>query len=76
VAARAPNFSGAELEQVVVEGLYLAFAQGVELATVHLLTAVAQTFPLAVTLAEEVERLRVWASRRTRPASRKAGAPA
>ena len=76
VAARAPNFSGAELEQVVVEGLYLAFAQGTELTTTHLLAAVAQTFPLAVTLAEEVERLRVWAARRTRPASRKAGAPA
>ena len=72
VAARANNFSGAELEQVVVEGLYLAFAQGGELATTHLLAAVAQTFPLAVTLAEDVERLRVWAARRTRPASRKA----
>jgi SpoVK/Ycf46/Vps4 family AAA+-type ATPase len=72
VAARANNFSGAELEQVVVEGLYLAFAQGVQLATTHLLAAVAQTFPLAVTLAEDVERLRVWAARRTRPASRKA----
>jgi SpoVK/Ycf46/Vps4 family AAA+-type ATPase len=76
VAARATNFSGAELEQVVVEGLYLAFAQGAELQTAHLLAAVAQTFPLAVTLAEEVERLRAWAARRTRPASRKAGAPA
>jgi SpoVK/Ycf46/Vps4 family AAA+-type ATPase len=76
VAARASSFSGAELEQVVVEGLYLAFAQGVELATPHLLTAVSQTFPLAVTLAEEVERIRTWAARRTRPASRKAGAPA
>ncbi len=76
VAARAPNFSGAELEQVVVEGLYLAFAQGADLATAHLLAAVAQTFPLAVTLAEEVERLRVWAARRTRPASRKAAVSA
>jgi SpoVK/Ycf46/Vps4 family AAA+-type ATPase len=71
VAARAANFSGAELEQVVVEGLYLAFAQGTELATPHLLTAVTQTFPLAVTLAEEVDRIRAWAARRTRPASRR-----
>ena len=71
VATRALNFSGAELEQVVVEGLYLAFAQGVELATAHLLAAVTQTFPLAVTLAEEVERIREWAAHRTRPASRR-----
>jgi SpoVK/Ycf46/Vps4 family AAA+-type ATPase len=76
VAARAASFSGAELEQVVVEGLYLAFAQGGELTTPHLLAAVAQTFPLAVTLAEEVDRLREWAAQRTRPASRKAVAPA
>jgi SpoVK/Ycf46/Vps4 family AAA+-type ATPase len=76
VAARATSFSGAELEQVVVEGLYLAFAQSAELGTAHLLAAVGQTFPLAVTLAEEVDRVRAWAARRTRPASRKAGAPA
>lgn len=71
VSARAVNFSGAELEQVVVEGLYLAFAQGADLSTAHLLTAVTQTFPLAVTLAEEVNRIREWAARRTRPASRR-----
>jgi len=73
VAARTASFSGAELEQAVVEGLHQAYAQGVELATPHLLSAAAQTFPLAVTLAEEVERIRVWAAHRTRPASRGAG---
>jgi SpoVK/Ycf46/Vps4 family AAA+-type ATPase len=73
VAHQAENFSGAELEQVVVEGLHQAFAEKAELATAHLLVAVEQTFPLAVTLAEEVERLRAWAAHRTRPASRAAG---
>jgi SpoVK/Ycf46/Vps4 family AAA+-type ATPase len=73
VSARTASFSGAELEQAVVEGLHLAFAQGVELSTTHLLSAAAQTFPLAVTLAEEVERIRAWAAHRTRPASRGAG---
>jgi len=73
VSARTASFSGAELEQAVVEGLYQAFAQGVELSTAHLLVAAGQTFPLAVTLAEEVERIRAWAAHRTRPASRAAG---
>jgi ATP-dependent 26S proteasome regulatory subunit len=76
VAAEASNFSGAELEQVVVEGLYQAFAEGTDLTNAHLLSAVAQTFPLAVTLAEEIERLREWAAHRTRPASRPMGVPA
>jgi SpoVK/Ycf46/Vps4 family AAA+-type ATPase len=75
VSARAVSFSGAELEQVVVEGLHQAFAADGELETAHLLAAVGQTFPLAVTLSEEVQRLRAWAARRTRPASRTAGTP-
>ena len=73
VAGGTGNFSGAELEQVVVEGLHLAYAQRVELATAHLTACAAQTYPLAVTLAEEVEQLRAWAAHRTRPASRRSG---
>jgi SpoVK/Ycf46/Vps4 family AAA+-type ATPase len=63
------NFSGAELEQVVVSALYDAFADGKELEPHHLVMAVKETTPLAVTMAEEVRRLREWAKSRTRPAS-------
>jgi ATP-dependent 26S proteasome regulatory subunit len=68
--ARAANdFSGAELEQVVVSGLYDAFADGTELTAEHLHAAITQTRPLAVMMAEDVQRLRAWAATRTRPAS-------
>ena len=69
LAKRTLNFSGAELEQLVVAGLYDAFADGVELSGDHLLTSASETPPLAVTMAEDVARLRDWAKTRTRPAS-------
>jgi ATP-dependent 26S proteasome regulatory subunit len=69
LAQATPGFSGAEIEQVVVAGLYDAFADGLELAPEHLFAAAKETTPLAVTMAEDVGRLRQWASTRTRPAS-------
>ncbi len=69
LAAETERFSGAELEQVVVSALYDAFADGAELEPRHLLAAVRETTPLAVTMEEEVRRLRDWARSRTRPAS-------
>ncbi len=69
LARATPEFSGAEIEQVVISGLYDAFADGVELEAAHLLTAIRETRPLAVTMAEDVTRLREWAKQRTRPAS-------
>lgn len=69
LAARTEGFSGAELEGLVVAGLYDAFAEGVELAQRHLEQAVADTLPLSVTMREEIARVRDWARNRTRPAS-------
>jgi SpoVK/Ycf46/Vps4 family AAA+-type ATPase len=69
LAADTAGFSGAELEQVVISGLHLAFAAGTELAQEHLVTAAASSLPLSTTMREEIERLRAWASTRTRPAS-------
>jgi SpoVK/Ycf46/Vps4 family AAA+-type ATPase len=63
------NFSGAEIEQLVVAGLYDAFADSVELTPAHLFAAAKETPPLAVTMAEDVARLREWARTRTRPAT-------
>ena len=69
LAAAAEGFSGAEIEQVVVAALYDAFAEGKELEQRHLLRAVAETFPLATTMREDIQKLREWAKTRTRPAS-------
>ena len=67
--AATEGFSGAELEQAVVAGLYEAFAEGGELSQAHLARAVAESLPLSTTMREEIHRLRAWALDRTRPAS-------
>lgn len=74
LAALAEGFSGAEIEQVVVAALYDAFGEGTELASRHLTRAIQETFPLSVTMRDEIARLRDWARGRTRPASPGGGA--
>ncbi|MFT3835784.1 MAG: AAA family ATPase [Myxococcaceae bacterium] len=69
LAKASANFSGAEIEQAVVSALYDAFADGVELSAPLVLRALQETRPLAVTMAEDVNRLREWAQQRTRSAS-------
>jgi ATP-dependent 26S proteasome regulatory subunit len=69
LSAAAAGFSGAELEQAVVTGLYHAFQQGTDLEQGHVLRALQETFPLATTMGEEIARLRDWAKARTRRAS-------
>ena len=69
LAAQTEHFSGAELQAVVVSALADAFADGVELEARHLVLAISETTPLAVTMAEDISRLRTWAKTRTRPAS-------
>jgi SpoVK/Ycf46/Vps4 family AAA+-type ATPase len=63
------GFSGAEIEQAIVSALYHAFADGTDLTQPHVARAITETFPLSSTMAEEIARLRAWASTRTRPAS-------
>jgi len=65
----AEGFSGAEIEQAVIAALYDAFAEGRDLEPAHLQKAVQETVPLATTMREDIQRLRDWASTRTRPAS-------
>lgn len=69
IAEAAAGFSGAELEQVVVEALFSAFSSDGELTTAHILQAIAVTVPLSRTMEAEITRLREWAAGRARPAS-------
>jgi hypothetical protein len=72
---RTAGFSGAELEQTVIEAMHLAFGEGRELAEADLVAAASQVVPLSRTAREQLEALRAWASSgRARPASQ-AGAP-
>jgi SpoVK/Ycf46/Vps4 family AAA+-type ATPase len=69
LAKLSANFSGAEIEQVVVAALFSAFSDEVELSQAHLTAAISETLPLAVTMREDIDRLREWARTRTRAAS-------
>lgn len=64
----ADGFSGAEIEQAVISGLYTAFSLRQPLSTEHLLSELDQTQPLSVTMAERIGALRLWAAERTIPA--------
>jgi AAA+ superfamily predicted ATPase len=68
LGAGSAGFSGAEIEQVIVAGLYTAFAQKQQLTTEILLAEIRATQPLSVTRAEEVESIRQWAKTRAAPA--------
>jgi hypothetical protein len=59
------GFSGAEIEQAVVSGLYAAYAAGKPLDTAHILDEVAQTRPLSIVMRERITALREWADGRT-----------
>jgi AAA+ superfamily predicted ATPase len=64
LATAAEGFSGSELEQVVISGLFEAFTEQQPLNSRHLADAIGKTRPLSLLAAETVERLRDWAEDR------------
>ena len=67
---RTDGFSGAELEQTVIEAMHLAFGDDRDLGEADLIAAASQVVPLSRTAREQLEALRTWASGgRARPAS-------
>ena len=70
LAARCENFSGAELEQVVVGGLHRAFAAGRDLETADMRYVAEEMVPLYQTYEEPIKALREWAIGRCRTAGR------
>jgi SpoVK/Ycf46/Vps4 family AAA+-type ATPase len=70
IAEIAEDFSGAELEQAIIEGMYSAFNQNRDLATEDIVVAVKNTFPLASTAREQINYMKAWAEQgRARSAS-------
>lgn len=64
-----PNFTGAEIEAAVSEGLFVAFDDGVPLTDGILADAIKDIVPIAETMKPQVEGLRAWANGRARRAS-------
>lgn len=65
LASASDGFSGAEIEQAIVSGLYRCAAEQCDLSTPHLLHELASTSPLSIVMAEKVLQLRAWAAERT-----------
>jgi SpoVK/Ycf46/Vps4 family AAA+-type ATPase len=63
------GFSGAEIEAVIVSGLYTAFDSKQDISNAILLEEIKATQPLSVTRAEEIQAIRNWARSRTVAAS-------
>jgi SpoVK/Ycf46/Vps4 family AAA+-type ATPase len=69
LAEATPGFSGAEIEQLVVEALFDAFDEGRDVTMEDLLKAARSTVPLSMTMREKIAYLRDWAETRARKAS-------
>ena len=68
LAGAADGFSGAEIEQAVVAAMHDAFADKQDLTTAKIVSAIENSPPLSVTMAERVQELRTWAKNRCVPA--------
>ncbi len=71
LAYETPDFSGAEIEQTIIEAMHLGFSQNRDFTTDDILTAASQIIPLARTAQEQIQLLQNWAaSGKARLASR------
>jgi len=64
LAGASEGFSGAEIEQSIISGLYSAFAVKQQLSTQILLAELSATQPLSVTRREDIASIREWARTR------------
>jgi len=68
LAGISEGYSGSEIEEAVMSALYEAYADQVELDTDRIGTALENSPPLSVTMAEKIQALRKWARERCVPA--------
>jgi SpoVK/Ycf46/Vps4 family AAA+-type ATPase len=69
LARQCEHYSGAELEQGILAGLYRAFEQDRELQTADVMHELDEIVPLYVTYEEKIKALRDWSKTRARRAS-------
>jgi SpoVK/Ycf46/Vps4 family AAA+-type ATPase len=62
LAYETPSFSGAEIEQAIVEAMHIGFSQDRDFTTDDILEAASQIVPLARTAQEQVEAMQAWAA--------------
>lgn len=70
IAGATDGFSGAEIEQVIIDALFTAYAADArEVTTQDVLDAVKMTVPLSRTMKDQLDTLKAWARGRARSAS-------
>jgi SpoVK/Ycf46/Vps4 family AAA+-type ATPase len=62
LAYETPDFSGAEIEQTIIEAMHIGFSQNRDFATDDILEAASQIIPLARTAQEQIQFLQDWAA--------------
>ncbi len=60
LAMESDGYTGAELEQAIIDAMYSAFAADHDIRTEDVITAIARTVPLSRSQREVIERLRSW----------------
>ena len=63
------GFSGAEIEQAIISAMFDAFHAKRDLLTEDVVQALTETVSLSVTMREQIENLRNWASKRAKNTS-------
>lgn len=70
------DFSGAEIEQSIVDAMFRAYSEDREVTLEDIKAAAEATMPLAVTMSEDIAKLRAWAKGRARYANKRQAAAA
>jgi hypothetical protein len=63
LAYETPDFSGAEIEQTLIEAMHIGFSQNRDFVTDDILEAASQIIPLARTAVEQIQKLQECAGR-------------
>jgi SpoVK/Ycf46/Vps4 family AAA+-type ATPase len=61
LSKKAKSFSGAEIEESIIEAMHLAFSENREFVTEDIVKSIDQFVPLAYTNKEKIEALQEWA---------------
>jgi hypothetical protein len=62
LAYETPDFSGAEIEQILIEAMHIGFSQNRDFTTDDVLEAASQIVPLARTAQDQIQFLQDWAA--------------
>lgn len=69
LATNTAGYTGSEIEQIVISGLFRAFSRGTDIDTETLMESARDTAPLSVTMSDSISAMREWGKTRARLAS-------